>query len=93
MAIKAGTAPPVALGLDQLARAESLRARLTILRHKFAPPPAFMRHWSSRARKGRLGLVLAYLWRPLWLLARLPAGFKAWQHARRLAERSRSNPG
>ncbi|MFL5906598.1 MAG: nucleotidyltransferase family protein, partial [Solirubrobacterales bacterium] len=83
VALRASTPPPVALGLDQLARAGSLRARLAILRHKLIPPAGFMRHWSPLARRGRLGLALAYLWRPLWLLARLPAGFSAWRRARR----------
>ncbi len=83
VALRASTPPAVALGLDQLERAENLRARLAILRHKLVPPPSFMRHWSPRAREGRLGLALAYLWRPLWLLARLPAAFKAWRSARR----------
>jgi hypothetical protein len=83
VAIRAGTAPPVALGLDQLARAKGLRARLAILRHKLVPPPSFVRHWSPLARKGRLGLALAYLWRPVWLLTRLPMGFRSWWRARR----------
>jgi hypothetical protein len=88
VALRVGTPPPVALGLDQLAHASGLRDRLMILRHKLLPPPSFMRHWSPRARKGRLGLALAYLWRPLWLLARLPAGVQAWRSARRVARRS-----
>ena len=92
VALRAGTPPPVALGLDQLARAKGLRARLAILRHKLAPPPSFMRHWSPRARQGRVGLMLAYLWRPLWLLGRLPAGFTAWWRARRRARASGSDP-
>jgi Uncharacterised nucleotidyltransferase len=92
VALRANSPPPVALGLDHLAQAEGLRSRLTVLGHKLVPPPSFMRQWSRRARQGRLGLVLAYLWRPLWLLARLPAGFRAWHRARRLARRSGSNP-
>jgi hypothetical protein len=91
VALRAGTAPPIALGLDQLTRAGGLGARLTILRYKLVPPATFMRHWSPRARQGRLGLALAYLWRPLWLLTRLPAGFKAWRRARRMARESDSN--
>jgi hypothetical protein len=92
VALRASTPPPVALGIDQVARARGLRARAAILWHKLVPPPSFMRHWSPTARRGRLGLVLAYLWRPLWLLARLPAGFRAWRHARRLSQRGGSIP-
>jgi Uncharacterised nucleotidyltransferase len=85
VALRAGTPPPVALGLDQLARARGVRARFAILWRKLVPPPTFMRHWSPRARQGRLGLLLAYLWRPVWLLSRLPAGIRAWREARRLS--------
>jgi hypothetical protein len=83
VALRAGTPPPVALGFDQLARAKGLRARVAILRHKLFPPPTFMRKWSPRAREGRLGLVLAYFWRPIWLLRKAPEGFSAWRKARR----------
>ena len=82
VALRAGTPPPVALGFDQLARAENWRARLTIARHKVAPPATFLRAWSPLARRGRLGLALAYAWRPLWLLRHAPAGFRAWWAAR-----------
>jgi len=83
VALRAATPPPVALGFDQLARAHGLRARFSILRYKLFPPPTFMRKWSPRAREGRLGLALAYAWRPIWLLRKAPAGFRAWRRARR----------
>jgi hypothetical protein len=83
VALRATKAPPVALGLEQLASASGLRSRIAILRHKVAPPVTFMLAWSPRASRSRLGLVLAYLWRPLWLLARTPAGARAWVRARR----------
>jgi hypothetical protein len=83
VALRASTPPPVALGIEQLARADGVRGRLEILWRKLVPPVSFMRHWSPLARRGRLGLLLAYLWRPLWLLARLPAGLAAWRQARR----------
>jgi hypothetical protein len=83
VALRASSPPPVALGFDQLAGAESWRDRLRIMRHKVAPPATFMRAWSPLARRGRLGLVLAYAWRPLWLLRSAPAGFRAWRAAQR----------
>jgi len=90
--LKASTPPPIALGFDQLARADGLRMRLSILRHKVAPPPTFMRLWSPRAQRSRLGLVLAYAWRPIWLLAKAPAGFRAWRAARRRASSAARDP-
>jgi hypothetical protein len=89
VALRAANAPPVALGFEQLASAQDLRSRIAILRHKVAPPVTFMRAWSPHANRGRLGLVFAYLWRPLWLLARTPAGARAWLRARR---RIRASP-
>jgi peptidoglycan/xylan/chitin deacetylase (PgdA/CDA1 family) len=83
VALRAGSPPPVALGIEQVARARGVRARLEILWRKLVPPASFMRHWSPLARRSTLGLLLAYLWRPIWLLARLPAGFSAWRAARR----------
>jgi hypothetical protein len=82
VALRASTPPPVALGFDQLARAENWRARLTIMRHKVVPPATFVQAWSPLARHGRLGLALAYAWRPLWLLRHAPAGLRAWLAAR-----------
>jgi hypothetical protein len=83
--LTATTPPPIALGFDQLERAGGLRQRLQILRHKFFPPATFMRRWSPRARKGRLGLFLSYFARWWWLLRNAPAGFRAWRSARRQA--------
>ncbi len=84
-ALRASSPPPVALGFEQLARAEGMRLRAEILWHKFLPPVAFIRHWDPRAASGRLALLRAYLRRPLWLLRRAPAGFRAWRQARRAA--------
>jgi hypothetical protein len=83
VALKAASPPPVALGFDQLARADGLRTRFAILRYKLIPPPTFMRHWSPDARDSRLALLRAYVRRPFWLLRRAPAGFRAWRKARR----------
>jgi hypothetical protein len=83
VAMRAATAPPVALGIEQLARAESWRARTMILWHKLFPPPAFIRHWSPRAAESRRQLVLAYVRRPFWLLLMAPRGLRAWRAARR----------
>lgn len=79
--------PPVAAGFHQLAGAPDLQTRLAILGRKLVPPPTFMRAWSEQARRGRTGLMLAYVWRPVWLVLRAPAGFRAWRHARRRASR------
>lgn len=84
--LKASAPPPIALGFDQLARAENWRARARILRHKAVPPVTFMRAWSI-AQWGQIHLIRAYIVRPFWLLAKAPAGFRAWHEARRATQR------
>jgi hypothetical protein len=83
VAMRAATAPPVALGIEQFARAASWRARAEILWHKLFPPPAFVRHWSPKAAESRGQLALAYVRRPFWLLLMAPRGLRAWRAARR----------
>jgi hypothetical protein len=81
-ALRAASAHPTAIGFARLAATAGVRAKLALAGRKLVPTPAFMRHWSRLARRGRSGLVLAYLWRPVWLLLRLlPAGV-AWVRAR-----------
>ena len=82
-ALHATTSPPVALGFEQLARAQGVHARLEIVWRKLVPPPAFIRHWDAGASESRLALVQAYLRRPLWILRHAPRGLKAWCRARR----------
>ena len=82
-ALRAASAPSTAIGFARLAATPGVRAKLALAARKLVPTPAFMRHWSRLARRGRPGLVLAYLWRPFWLLLQLlPAGV-AWLRARR----------
>ena len=78
---------PLAEGLNELATARGLRAKLGLLVGELAPSPAFMRWWSPLARRGRLGLALAYAWRPIYLALRLPAAVRALVRARRAAAR------
>ncbi|MFL5864777.1 MAG: nucleotidyltransferase family protein [Solirubrobacteraceae bacterium] len=82
-ALRATSPPPVALGFEQLAQAEGVRARLEIVWRKLVPPPAFIRHWDPRSRQGGVALVRAYMRRPVWILRHTAPGFKAWFRARR----------
>jgi len=79
---------PLSEGLEHLASAPGLRAKLAIVRNELVPTPDFLRWWTpALARRGRLGLAAAYLWRVCWLGGHLPAGFLAWRRARRVAGR------
>jgi Uncharacterised nucleotidyltransferase len=83
----AANAPPVALGIDQVADARGIR-RVEILVRKTVPPPGFVRHWWPPAARNRPMLALGYLYRPVWLLKHAPAGYRAWRAARRDASNS-----
>lgn len=81
--LRASSPPPLALGFEQLARAQGVRLRMEIVWRKLVPPPAFIRHWDPRAAHGGLALLRAYLRRPIWLLCNAPRGLRAWHRARR----------
>jgi hypothetical protein len=83
VALRATTPPPVALGLEQLARAHGIRSRAAIVWRKLVPPREFMVHWHPPAAESRTKLALAYGRRPFWLLRNAPRGFRAWREARR----------
>ncbi|HEX4733214.1 MAG TPA: nucleotidyltransferase family protein [Thermoleophilaceae bacterium] len=72
------------LTIEQFAQAGAA-GRASMIRHKVFPPATYMRKWSTLAARGRAGLLLAYLWRPVWLLGRLPRAFRQWRGARRAA--------
>jgi hypothetical protein len=75
-------AGPTALGFERLAHAGSARARGRLVAGKLVPTPAFLRAWEPRLTRRRGGLLLAYLWRPLWLAGHAPSGWAAWRAAR-----------
>lgn len=86
------TPPPIAFGFEQLASASRL-ARVRLLLWKFFPPPGFIRHWWPPAARSRRMLLVGYLYRPIWILRRAPAGFRAWRAARHLVEHQRQSAG
>jgi hypothetical protein len=45
-----------------------IRWKLGIAASRIFPRPDFMRCWSPLARRGRLGLAGAYLWRTIWII-------------------------
>jgi Uncharacterised nucleotidyltransferase len=83
--LRAGIPPPVAIGFEQFARAQGIRARAEIFWRKLVPPAEYMRRWDPRAGRGRSALLLAYVRRPAWLLRHTPRGILAWSRARRAA--------
>jgi Uncharacterised nucleotidyltransferase len=81
--LRASSPPPIALGFEQLAGADTPADRIRILGRKLLPPPGFIRHWWPPAGRNRRMLALGYLYRPVWLLRNAPRGFRSWRQARR----------
>jgi hypothetical protein len=79
---QAGT-PPLARGVNWILEAPSGRARMRRAVVALFPSPPEMRDWTPLARRGAMGLALAYVWRPVWVLWRLPRGWLAVRRARR----------
>lgn len=75
--LRAGAAPALSFGLTRLRATKGIRAKASLIFRELVPTPAFMRIWSPLARRGDLGLVLAYAYRPLWLAVKLPGAIAA----------------
>jgi len=86
--LQASSPPSAALTLQDMAEA-SLPRRLAMIARKLFPPPGYIRHWWPPARRSRRMLLLAYLYRPFWVLRQLPAGYRARRAA--LARRASSS--
>jgi len=82
VALRAAGSPPVARGLNALMSARGM-ARLRLLARELVPTPAGLRYWSPMARRGTLGMVAAYAYRPLYLLVRAPVAVAAVLRVRR----------
>jgi hypothetical protein len=83
------TQPPTASGIELLIATRGAGARLKLLASELVPSPGFMRYSSALARRGRLGLVGAYLWRPI----QLARGTLAWSRAAASSLGSKRNRG
>ena len=79
----ADTAPTVAFTLEELRATRGPAARAALLARKAFPTRAHMRLYWPLARRGYLGLALAYLWRMANKLGKLIPALIAWRRARR----------
>lgn len=80
--LRASSPPPTALGFAWLAQTQGLRQKVALLRREFFPPADFMRVTYAIGRRGPLGLVCAYVLRPLRLIRQAPSGYRAYRKAR-----------
>jgi hypothetical protein len=85
--LRTQSAPEAALAFDWFVREVGVRDGIRIAARKAVPSVAFICAWSPLARKGRIGLAAAYVWRPLWLLGQSVVALRAWMRARRVTLR------
>jgi hypothetical protein len=83
--LRAATPPPTAVGLLRLSETHGSKAKAALVWREAFPSAAFIRAWSPLARRGSLGLALAYIWRPIWIFIRLFPALAAIMRARRAA--------
>ena len=87
--LRARTPPFIAFGIERLMTAPGARAKARILARELFPSAPFLRAWSPLARRGRVGLLAARLWRPLWLVLHVGPGLRAWLAAHRASHGDR----
>jgi hypothetical protein len=51
--------------------------KLAIAASDIFPRPEYMRWWSPLARRGKLGLAGAYVWRAIWVIGQAPGAVRA----------------
>jgi hypothetical protein len=74
---------PLAESLNELLETPGIVAKLRVGVAEVFPKPRFMRWWMPLANRGRAGMAVAYLWRPVYIVSRLPAAIRAVYRARR----------
>jgi hypothetical protein len=84
--LRAQSAPPTALGFEWLARTSGVRKKVVLVAGKVFPDREFMRAWFRPAGESTAGLVVGYVWRPVWLAWHTVPGLRAWLRARRRTE-------
>ncbi len=60
-----------------------IRRKLAIAASDVFPLPDYMRWWSPLARRGKLGLAGAYLWRAIWVIGQAPRAIHTLWRVRR----------
>jgi hypothetical protein len=83
--LSTGTGPRGATALQWLLERQTRRQRLRFAVRLLAPPPGTMRRFHEPARRGRTGLLLAYVCRPARVALKAPAALGHWRAARRQA--------
>jgi hypothetical protein len=67
-----------------------IRRKLVTAARDVFPRPDYMRWWLSLARRGKLGLALAYVWRVIWVIGQAPRAIHTLWRIRRAKGSSRT---
>lgn len=81
-AARPGSSARLALGFERLAHAVGVRRKVVLMARELLPSPSHMRWWSPLARRGRRGLLAAYVMRVGRLLWYTLPGVWAWRRDR-----------
>lgn len=87
VALRAGGAPPLAVGIDWLLQTPGSRAKLALVARTALPAPGALRLWRPLARRGTPGLAAAYVSHPFWLARHAVPSVLALRRARRSTSR------
>lgn len=80
--LRASTAPDTAIGIERLAATRGgFGPRVLLVAGELVPSREFMLALYPQARRGRWGLLVAYLQRPFRLAGKLPRGLLAWSRS------------
>lgn len=90
LALRTVSAPQDAIFFERLAQAPGAWGKVRLFARKLFPTVAFLRVNSAMARRGRYGLLLAWLGHPFVLAGRFGPALAAWLAARRAARRRSS---
>jgi hypothetical protein len=82
VALRSSGAPPLSLGIDWLLRARGFHEKAALLKHVVLPPSGALRTWRPLARRGRAGLIAAYVSHPFWLMGHTIPSLRAVMRAR-----------
>lgn len=75
---------PLVGGLVRLRKTRGFRARVAAVAREVVPSPDGLRYWRPAASRSRTTLALYYVYRPIYLVTRLPrAAMRVWTATRR----------
>lgn len=64
-----------------------IRRKLAVAAHDVFPRPDYMRWWLPLARRGKLGLACAYVWRVIWVIGEAPRAVHTLWRIQRVKDR------